>query len=376
MGQMHGRPSQPSLNSPHRADRRTLGNSSSGWQAPVCEQNEREGVLRWLSALLRQKLSWSPALVAGEFWRFLISIGNYYKVVRVLKLRPFDEVVQNWPSFAFKYAAPEYLAKGLTLRERLSCFVHHYRRLHSTFREDFLRQVLLGNVTLYEISNHANCFTLTMNFPELPGRLEGELSLDLRVDGERVFTLSFIIVPGWVVKSEVAETLLITRVQGASGSLRKIRLARRVLHEFFLGKLAVAALQGVANALGIGELHAVCATKQRSFEKERAAKLESIYDDFFDRVGMIKSAAGFYFGAIPLRDKPLILIQGRNRSRARKRRALRQEVQSVCAAFLLGAARRTAQASSSTAIPIALREATESSLRTISCTTRNNRLTP
>jgi hypothetical protein len=39
-----------------------------------------------------------------------------------------------------------------------------------------------------------------MGLPKRMSDMEGELSLDLRVDGKKVFDLSFTIVPGWVVK--------------------------------------------------------------------------------------------------------------------------------------------------------------------------------
>jgi hypothetical protein len=208
---------------------------------------------------------------------------------------------------------------------------------------------------------------LTIGLPEPIDLLEGELSLDLRVDGKKVFNLSFTIVPGSVVKSEAAEILLITRLQGTCGSRPQIRLARKAFHEFFPSKLLLAALQGIADAFGIGELEAVCATNQRAYTKESAAILKSAYDVFFANLGMVKTVAGFYSSPIPIEGRPLASFKGRNRSRARKRRAIRQQIQSACAAFLLAAADRAANPSSgavnSTPVPGAL----ESRASPVSC---------
>ena len=307
---------------------------------PTNKLDERHRFLKWLYLLARQKGSWSPAVIADEFWRFLINIGAYREILRLLKLRPFDEIARNSPGWAFKYVVPNYLARGFTVTERVACFLHHYRRLHATFPDNVLRQMLQGDVSLHEISKGSNCFALTLGLPGQKGHLEGELSLDLRVDGNKVLNMSFTIVPGWVVKSKAAEVILITRHQGTPGSRANTKHVRKALHEFHPGKLLLSALQGIADVFGIAELKAVSATNQTYYDKKRAACFQSAYDNFFARVGMVKSSAGFYSSPIPIQGKPLALFEGRARSRARKRRAIRQQIRSACADYLLNVAGR------------------------------------
>jgi uncharacterized protein len=338
MDEIQGPSSQVSVNVPIRVGFQDSCVTSNDGLIPVRELDEWPRFLRWLFILVRQKNSWSPAVIAGEFWRYLINIGIRREILSLLKLPPLAEITQNNPGFAFKYLAPNYLARSFTGSECLSCFLHHYRRIHVALPENVLRQVLQGYITLHEIAEGGNRFALTMGLSGPICDKEGELSLDLRVNGKKVFNLSFTIVPGWVLKSEVKEILLITRIQGTLGSRSQIRLIQKAFHEFFPSKLLLAALQGLADAFGIGELQAVCATKQRAHTKECAAILERRYDDFFAKLGMVKTAAGFYSSPIPIEGKPLASLKARNRSRARKRRAIRQQVQSACAAFLLGAA--------------------------------------
>ena len=264
------------------------------------------------------------------------------QVFKLLKLPALKEVAQENPKFAFKYLVPDYLVRGFTSTECVSCFLHHYRRIYATLPENILRRIVRGNVTLYETAEGGRRFAVTLGLFEQSGDNEGELSLNLRVDGERIFNLSFTIVPGWVVRSATPEILLITRIQGRKGSRRQIKLARKAFHEFFPSKLLLAAVQGIAEALGIGELQAVCAERQRSYKQGCPAIFKNCYDDFFAEVGMVKTAAGFYSSPIPIRGKALESFKRRNRSRARKRRAIRQRIQSACAAFLLGAADRQA----------------------------------
>ncbi len=306
------------------------------------------GLLTWPLILARQRASWSPFVIAGELWRLLTHIGKLREILRLLKLRPLDELYERSPRLAFKFVASNYLARGFTVIERASCFLHHYRRMHSALPESTLRQILHGYVTLHEFDQGGNRFALTMDLPEQIGDCEGELSLDLRVNGKKVFNLSFTIIPGWVVKSEATEILLITRLQGMFGSGSQIRLARKAYHEFSPGKLLIAALQGIADAFGISELEAVSATNQRSYREEGAALFKKRYDGFFANLGMSATPAGFYSGRIPIEGRPLASFRGRNRSQARKRRSMRQQIRAACADFLLEITCRAADSASST----------------------------
>jgi uncharacterized protein VirK/YbjX len=299
--------------------------------------------------LARQKVSWSPTLIAGEFWRYIINIGKRREVLRLLSHRPYAELVHNYPGFAFKYLVPDYLARDFTVSERVSCFLHHYRRLYAMLPEDALSQILQADVTLHEIVTNGTRFAVALALPQPPHDKEGELTLDLQVDGKRIFNLSFTIVPGSVVKSEVAEVLLVTRLQGTFGARPEIRLARTILHEFFPGKLLLAALQGVADAFGINELQAVCATKQKSYQKGCPGHIKRSYDIFFTKLGMVKTSTGFYSSSIPINSRPLASLKGHNRPRARRRRAMRLQIQLACARFFLQAADRATDAPSAAA---------------------------
>lgn len=285
--------------------------------------------------LMSRRRMWSPFRIFGELWQLITNIGTQRKILRLLKLRPFAETVQGNPELPFKYLIPDYLIRGFTVTERASCFLHHYRRMHSALPEDVLFGVLRGEVTLHEIVKDGNRFAVTIGLSKYPNEKEGELSLDLQVDGKKVFNLSFTIVPGWVLKSEAPEALLISRLQGYQGCNSQIRLARRALNDYSPRTLLLAALQGIADAFGTSEIVGVCSTKQRSYKYGRPVILKSGYDDFFAKAGMVKTAAGFYSSPVPIEGKPLASFKGRSRARARKRRAIRQKIRSACADFLL-----------------------------------------
>ena len=271
-------------------------------------------------------------------WRGLTHIGTHREVLRLLlRFPPLTEIVFTNPSFAVKYLTPDYLAQGLTVAERASCFLYHYRRLHAALPESLFRRILREEVEIHEISEDGHRFAITMGLSR-PYDEEGELSLHLRVDGPVVFVLSFTIVPGSVVQSPAAEALLITRVQGVKGCYSQISLATRTLHDVGPAALLVAALQGLAVAFAIGEIAAISATRQSCYSEESAASFKEAYDNFFCELGMSEGAAGFYHAPVPVQGKPLTSIKQGHKIRTKEKRAFKQEIRSACACFFLKSA--------------------------------------
>lgn len=348
MGEIQSPTFQRSSNASFRLDLQDSRIVSSGGSI-MREHCKSMGFLRQLLLLGRQKQSWSPAVITGQIWRYLINIDMRREVLCLLKLPPYDEIVRNHPRFAFKYLAPNYLARGFTVKECASCFLHHYKFMYAALPESVLYQILKGDITLHTIAKDGNRFSLSMGSPERAGDREGELSLNMQMNDRKIFDLSFTVVPGWVVRSGAEQVVLITRLQGTSGCLPQIRLARKALHEFFPGKLLLAALQGIADAFEVCELWAISGIMQRAYSQEYFAMFKNCYDDFFAIVGMTRTTAGYYSIPIPIPNRPLTSFKGGNRSRAKKRRTMRQQIRAACAAFLLGATDRVGVSSSGVA---------------------------
>jgi uncharacterized protein VirK/YbjX len=93
------------------------------------------------------------------------------------------------------------------------------------------------------------------------------------------------------------------------------------------------ALEGVAEAFGIGEVAAVSAGRHGSYSSDIAVLLTKAYDDFFADLGLSKNSSGFFLIPVPLEEPPLEAISPGNRQRSRKNRAFKQEVRLSCANF-------------------------------------------
>jgi uncharacterized protein VirK/YbjX len=288
--------------------------------------------LRTLPEHARHGKIWAPDLLAGLVWRGLFNIGAHRKVRQLLKLLPFTETARNNPRFAFKYLSRNYLARGLTTAQRASCFLHHYRRMHAALPERTLRLILHEFITVHEIRTGGSRFTVTMGLSRDHNK-EGEFSFYLHVDSEIVFLLAFTIVPGAIVKSEAAEVLLISRLQGMKGSYELIQLATKALHNVAPDALLFTALQGIAVAFGIGEIAAVSAARQGSYTEDSAADFRQAYDSFLVGLGIPQTADGFFVTAVPLEGKPIASIKKGHKIRTKQKRAFKQQIQLACTDF-------------------------------------------
>ena len=291
------------------------------------------GLFRPISALAREKKTWSLGLLPGVLWRGFSNIATFYHVLQLIKLHPFSEAARLHPRFAFKYLTHDYLTRSFTVPQRAACFIHHYRRLHADLPDRLLRQCLRADITLHEIECDGSRFAFSMGLPRIWDK-EGELSLNLHLDGVVVFVLSFTIVPGRIIQSQAADVLLISRIQGVYGYFNEIRRVTRALHDVGPAALLLAALYGFATALGIGEFAAVSATCQSSYTEELSALYIDAYDNFFIGLGLAMNPSGFFLSPIPHHDKPLSSIKQGHKLRTREKRAFKLEIaQAVCHAL-------------------------------------------
>jgi uncharacterized protein VirK/YbjX len=266
-------------------------------------------------------------------WRALTHIRQVREVLKFLFRIPlFSEMLRSNPKFGFKFLTDDYLARGFSISEAASCYLHHYRRLHSLLPDQLLRQILQEEVTLHAIRDGSGHFALALGLSR-PYDNEGELTLRLRVDGDIVYALSFTIVPGELAESKASEALLITRLQGIKGRYRQIGIATRALHQVAPDRLLLAALQGVADAFGVRAIVAVPAHRQTSYNDDAASAFRDAYDNLFSGLGFSRSATGFFSSAVPIDQKPLTSIKRGHRPRARKKRAFKHQIQLACARF-------------------------------------------
>ena len=297
-------------------------------------------IVDWGLRLVSQKHDWSLPHLGRILLDVSTSLPRQFKIFRILTLPAFAGIALREPKFPFKYLNKDYLAQGLTVDERASCFIHHYRRLHTALPYKFVHQALHRdlNIITTRRGDSTYCVTLSLSRSDEIGQdREGELALKLHVDGMRVFVLAFTIVPGWVVASDADDVVLISRLQGVKGSYHEIQQATKAFHDIAPPALLVAVLQGIAKAGGISEMAGVCAMSQPNYTPELSGSFRNAYDDFFLDLGASRVSAKFFASSFPLEEKPLAAVKRGHKTRTKDKRTLKQQIaDDVCRLILQG----------------------------------------
>lgn len=289
-------------------------------------------LLKSIAALSSQPKFRSPHLLAGILSRTGAGISAHFKIVRLFKDPVLAETLHDNPRLAFKYLAGNYLVRDLPITIRATCFLFHYERLRSILPVWLLRQALLSEIPLVELCQKDLGFAITMSLSRA-GDTEGELSLNLVMNGQVVYTMGFSIVPGWVAQASAREILLITRLQSTKGLHQELSQASRALCHVSPIVLLMAALQGVAGAFGIDTMACVSGARQISYDEKFAEIFQRSYDDFFEQRGISPNSGGFFVTPFPLKEKSINDLNREHKIRAVKRRAFRQKIQQACADF-------------------------------------------
>lgn len=231
-------------------------------------------------------------LYALRYWRGQLGLA------RVLAHPGLAGLVRRRPRILFKYLHPRYLAYGFDSASRLAILTHHYALLTATFRAPFLRTQFARGLVLWRLPTALPALPgaqdtltarITLAFSERD--LEGDLMLAFWLGEEWIYTTSVTLVHGGVTEPGGAPATLITGLQGAAGKLPLIKHCTRACVEVAPPYLLLAALKGLAAALGIERILAVGNGRQLA---KAAGKVMFDYDRFWASVGGSPTGDGFY----------------------------------------------------------------------------------
>lgn len=268
---------------------------------------------------------WAPLPLVKVLWRSLSTIRGHRDVFELLKVPEYAELVRDDPRFGLRYLAGHYLASWITVPDRASCFVNHYRFLYDKLPRAFLRKMLHETWPLVKIDRSGHQFSVTIGSSHTEGA-EGELSLRLEVDGEPVFMLSFTIVPGRILNCASLNALLVSRLQGVKGRFRQISLATKSMAYVSPPDLLLAVLQGIGEGFGIDVVACIFGADHISYCEEYSSLFAAAYDQYFaDRV-LARRTDHVFLSPIPITEKPLSHLTEGHKLRARKRRQFKRQV--------------------------------------------------
>lgn len=216
-----------------------------------------------------------------------------------------------------------YLSLAFSPRERFELIEYHYQ-----FLEKEARHVRLADgVTLWAmVDDEGRSHDLRLQ-PVAMAPMEGEAELCFRLDGERLYTLTFSVVDGGKFGCGESPLIFVAGVQGAYFVRDRIRYAARKNDEIApLGMLVLAA-HALADIWGIK-------TIVGTSNKAQIASLQSVdgrssttdYDALWAHYGGIDDGRGHF--RFPVSDPTAVgtEVSGTHRARTRRRRKRRIEI--------------------------------------------------
>ena len=269
--------------------------------------------------------SWMLGIVRSlrvlRYWREHQALCRLDLVRRFVARAPGDDLFHH-------LSHRNYLAQDLSARQRVQCVLSHYRFEDAAFSNAYHQAVYGGGpgggLTLWqhlsqdEHGEHDFVMRLEMA-PRLDA--EGDLTISLVADGKYLHRLSYTWVDGQLAGSELPTVPFVTRNQGRwtdSGA------AFAAFEEAFPNNspsfFCFAAMQGVAQALGINQVVAIKCSAQIAYDPQDVKHFENAYDGFWKVLGGVEMPGRSYLIRLPFYLKPLADMPSKHRKRAAQRR--------------------------------------------------------
>lgn len=219
----------------------------------------------------------------------------------------------------------DHLAKGLSLRERVRCVRVHYGFEQETFDAGYKQAVYRdGGLALWRHEADGRVFEIRL---QMACRLnaEGDLTLMALADGHCLHRLSFSWVDGDFAGADASMQSILPFAARNQGHREDGADALAAFEQAFPHNspsfFCFAALQGIAQALGMQRILGVKAACQSAHEPAAHKRFANAYDHFWQTLGGVDRPGLAYEIALPLRLRPLSETPAKHRKRAATRRA-------------------------------------------------------
>ncbi|HIV70176.1 MAG TPA: VirK/YbjX family protein [Candidatus Aquabacterium excrementipullorum] len=267
--------------------------------------------------------------LAHVAWHF----RDHHRLLKVLKAEHTAGILRQVPRTAYRYTLP-YLSSNFERPLRLELLMAHYRFMNDRLGAAFCAGIVQGTLTPWRAELQGHRFSIHVTGPcAISGHREGELTFALQMDGADLYKVSFSIVPARTLSlpsgstpPRHGHTLYIGRVQGVVGTFEQIRLATKACHDIAPPDLLMAAVAGMAGALGIEVIAGVGIEHSISSESIQQSNMSFDYTEFWDRYHGSKTADGHHVMQLPFPEKPLQAIASKHRKRTTLKREFKRQI--------------------------------------------------
>lgn len=215
----------------------------------------------------------------------------------------------------------DYLARGLSARERVQAVLAHYHFEETSFNSAYKQAVYLGGgLPLWQHAADGSEFRIQLEMASR-ANAEGDLTIALIAEGKCLHRLSFSWVDGSFAGVAAPMVPFIARNQGRwTDSGAAFEAFERVFPNNSPSFFCFAAMQGVAQAVGVSQVVAVKCTAHLSYDPEDVKHFANAYDGFWKILGGVETAGNTWQIALPFYVKPLADMPSKHRKRAAQRR--------------------------------------------------------
>lgn len=257
----------------------------------------------------------------------LLYLPRHLKMMRVLKASPVSELVQRRPKLGYKYLYRPYLVQSFTKKTRLEALDFHYRFLAERVKNDFFSCIYDSEYELWQDLQDGFSATMTLAFPaEWEHDYEGDLLLSLNCNGQRVYSVTFSIVPGYAIGLGADRLILVTAIQGAAGMADRIKQVKESYGDLSPPMLLLSGIEGIALALDIQLLAGIGLDQQVQKQTWGNEKFTFDYDQFWQQAVGDRTEGKYYIRPIPEELRPLEEIKGKHRKKTILRRSIKASI--------------------------------------------------
>jgi uncharacterized protein VirK/YbjX len=273
----------------------------------------------WLSRRSHYSLpSW--ILCLARSLRVLLYYRDHQALCRLDVFRNYVAAAPNDDLF-HHLSHRDYLVRGLSARQRVQCVLTHYHFEETTFTSDYKQAVYLsGGLPLWQHTADGNTFLIRLEMASRPNA-EGDLTIALVADGKCLHRLSFSWVDGAMAGSPAPMLPFVARNQGRwTDSGTAFEAFERVFPNNSPSFFCFAAMQGVAQAVGMAQVAAVKCTAHIAYDPQEVKHFANAYDGFWKILGGVEMPGDTWLIELPFYLKPLADMPSKHRKRAAQRR--------------------------------------------------------
>lgn len=259
-------------------------------------------------------------LLLSRSMRALSYYGKHKSLFRLSTYR--DYAISKLDAVQFHHLGRQgYLHSSFGMRERVESIICHYRFEEEHFNAAYKTAVYAAKgLQLWTHTTGKDSFIIRLR-RELSSDVEGELTISLIANSVVLHQLSFTWIGGHIFEIPENSIPFITRNQRQStDSAEALSAFEKCFGSSVPDFFCIAAIQGIAQSLGVNNLLAINYNSQVKFTPTEVEQFQRAYDGFWKVLGAVRLRSGVWFLRLPFYTKPMSEIPSKNRKRTAIRR--------------------------------------------------------